>query len=42
LATLAEEYGGGGHPRVSAISFEPEDIERARFVAHEIAEKLRH
>jgi hypothetical protein len=42
LATLAEQYGGGGHPRVSAISFEPEDIERARFVAHEIAEKLRH
>ncbi len=42
LASLAEQYGGGGHPRVSAISFEPEDIERARFVAHEIAEKLRH
>ena len=41
LATLAEQYGGGGHPRVSAISFEPEDIERAKFVAQEIAEKLR-
>jgi len=41
LATLAEEYGGGGHPRVSAISFEPEDIERARYVAKEIAKKLR-
>jgi hypothetical protein len=41
LATLAEQYGGGGHPRVSAISLEPEDIERARFVAKEIAEKLR-
>jgi hypothetical protein len=41
LATLAEQYGGGGHPRVSAISFEPEDIERARYVAREIAEKLR-
>jgi hypothetical protein len=41
LASLAERYGGGGHPRVSAISFEPEDIERARHVAKEIAEKLR-
>ena len=41
LATLAEQYGGGGHPRVSAISFDPEDIEHARYVAHEIAEKLR-
>jgi hypothetical protein len=41
LASLAEQYGGGGHPRVSAISFEPEDIERARHVANEIAEKLR-
>jgi hypothetical protein len=41
LATLAEQYGGGGHPRVSAISFEPEDIERAQHVAKEIAEKLR-
>jgi hypothetical protein len=41
LATLAEQYGGGGHPRVSAISFEPEDIERALHVAKEIAEKLR-
>jgi len=41
LATLAEQYGGGGHPRVSAISFEPEDIERAQHVAKEIAGKLR-
>jgi hypothetical protein len=41
LASLAEHYGGGGHPRVAAISFEPEDIERARHVAEEIAEKLR-
>ena len=41
LASLAEQYGGGGHPRVSAISFEPNDIERARRAAGEIAQKLR-
>jgi hypothetical protein len=41
LASLAEAYGGGGHPRVAAISLEPHDIERARQVAKEIAEKLR-
>ena len=41
LATLAEQYGGGGHPRVAAISLDPHDIERAQQVAKEIAEKLR-
>lgn len=41
LASLAEQYGGGGHPRVAAISLEPEDVERARNVAREISEKLR-
>jgi hypothetical protein len=41
LASIAEQYGGGGHPRVAAISLEPNDIERARHVAQEIAEKLR-
>jgi len=41
LASLAEQYGGGGHPRVAAISLEPQDIDRARQVAMEIAEKLR-
>ncbi len=41
LASLAEKYGGGGHPRVAAISFEPEDIERARQVGAEIVQKLR-
>lgn len=41
LATLAEQYGGGGHPRVAAISLEPNDIESAKRVAREIAEKLR-
>ncbi len=33
LASLAEKYGGGGHPRVSAISFEPQDSGAARQVA---------
>jgi len=41
LASLAEKYGGGGHPRVAAISFEPGDVARARTVAKEIAEALR-
>jgi oligoribonuclease NrnB/cAMP/cGMP phosphodiesterase (DHH superfamily) len=41
LATLAEQYGGGGHPRVAAISLDPNDVERAKRVAKEIAEKLR-
>jgi len=41
LASLAEQYGGGGHPRVAAISLDPGDIERAKQVAKEIAEKLR-
>jgi hypothetical protein len=41
LASLAEKYGGGGHPRVSAISFEPGDILHAREVAREIVAFLR-
>jgi hypothetical protein len=41
LASLAEKFGGGGHPRVSAISFEPNDLPRAREVARELAEVLR-
>ena len=41
LASLAEKYGGGGHPRVSAISFAPQDIERARQAAEELATLLR-
>lgn len=41
LASMAERYGGGGHPRVAAISFEPTDLERARKVAREIAAALR-
>jgi hypothetical protein len=41
LATLAEKYGGGGHARVAAISFGPNDLPRARQAAQEIAAALR-
>jgi hypothetical protein len=41
LASICEGYGGGGHPRVAAISFDPADLERARQVAKEIAATLR-
>jgi hypothetical protein len=41
LASLAEKFGGGGHPRVAAISFDPGDLERARKVAREISDHLR-
>ena len=41
LASLAEQYGGGGHPRVSAISFDPQDLPRAREVARTLASALR-
>jgi hypothetical protein len=41
LASLAEKFGGGGHPRVSAISFEPGDLQRARQVARDLAALLR-
>ncbi len=42
LASLAEQFGGGGHPRVAAISLDPHDVERAKEIAKEIAEKLRN
>ena len=41
LASLAEKYGGGGHPRVAAISFDPGDLARAKEVALSIAKTLR-
>jgi hypothetical protein len=41
LASLAERFGGGGHPRVAAISFDPADIGRARQVALEIVSELK-
>jgi len=41
LASLAEKYGGGGHPRVSAISFDPQDLTRAKQVARDLTAALR-
>jgi hypothetical protein len=41
LASLAEKYGGGGHPRVAAISFDPGDLQHAREVARDLAAILR-
>ena len=41
LAAICERYGGGGHARVGAISFGPEEIDEARKAAREIVEELR-
>ncbi|MDT7689558.1 MAG: hypothetical protein QOE46_2317 [Acidobacteriota bacterium] len=41
IATICERYGGGGHAVVGAVSFKPEEVERARQVAHEIVAELR-
>jgi hypothetical protein len=41
LATICERYGGGGHPKVGAISFPIGAIEEARKAAQEIAGELR-
>jgi nanoRNase/pAp phosphatase (c-di-AMP/oligoRNAs hydrolase) len=41
LATICERYGGGGHPRVGAISLEPGQVEEARRIAAEVAAELR-
>jgi hypothetical protein len=41
LATICERYGGGGHPRVGAISFPRGDVQHARQVAAEIVAELR-
>jgi len=40
LATICERYGGGGHAKVGAISFEVGEIEKARAAAAEIREEL--
>jgi hypothetical protein len=40
LATICERYGGGGHPKVGAISFEIGADEEARRVACEIRHEL--
>jgi nanoRNase/pAp phosphatase (c-di-AMP/oligoRNAs hydrolase) len=40
LAKLCEQYGGGGHAVVAAISFKPNEVDKAREAAGEIARKL--
>ena len=40
LASICERYGGGGHPRVGAISFPKGAVEDARKAAHEIVTEL--
>jgi hypothetical protein len=40
LASICERYGGGGHPRVGAISFEIGAVDQARKVATEIRQEL--
>jgi hypothetical protein len=41
LAKICERYGGGGHARVGAISFEPNKFDEAREAAKEIVAELR-
>ena len=41
LAKVCERYGGGGHARVGAISFEVTQGEAARKAAQEIVAELR-
>lgn len=41
LAKICERYGGGGHARVGAISFEPNRFDQARAAAREIVDELR-
>jgi len=41
IASICERYGGGGHAVVGAVSFKPDEVERARVVAREILAELR-
>jgi hypothetical protein len=41
LAAICERYGGGGHARVGAISFPPDQAGEARKAAEEIVAELR-
>ncbi len=41
IASICERYGGGGHAVVGAVSFRPDEVERARLVAREILAELR-
>jgi hypothetical protein len=40
IATICERYGGGGHAVVGAISFAPDEVEKARAAMREIVEEL--
>ncbi|HEV8246683.1 MAG TPA: hypothetical protein VGP93_12985 [Polyangiaceae bacterium] len=40
ISSICARYGGGGHPVVGGISFELNEIDRARVVAREIATEL--
>lgn len=41
LAQICERYGGGGHARVGAVSFPPDQEDKARAAAEEIVAELR-
>lgn len=41
IATICERYGGGGHAKVGAISFEATEVEKARAAAAEIVAFLK-
>ena len=41
LASICERYGGGGHPKVGAISFPIGAVDQARRAAAEIREELK-
>ena len=40
IATICERYGGGGHAVVGAISFAPDEVEKARKAMAQIVEEL--
>jgi hypothetical protein len=40
IAKICERYGGGGHAVVGAISFRPDEVEKARAVMKEIVAEL--
>jgi hypothetical protein len=40
IATICERYGGGGHAVVGAVSYAPNEVERARTTAREIVAEL--
>jgi hypothetical protein len=41
LADICEQYGGGGHARVAAISLPPGQVQQARSLARQIVTELR-